>query len=159
MPEIVSKLLRCAVWSGYAVRLESTCTRNSASPQQKPLLLGQIVCLDLLLCTGFDSEHADLLNFCSDALHYCLWATDEWSQNWAKRWALLWLVTSSREIHRNSISHGKKSVVTAQNIQSNETFLTLKVSQYCKSGSTFSQASRSRPASTAADSEFESETP
>ena len=116
MPEIVSKLLRCAVWSGYAVRLESTCTRNSASPQQKPLLLGQIVCLDLLLCTGFDSEHADLLNFCSDALHYCLWATDEWSQNWAKRWALLWLVTSSREIHRNSFSHGKKSVVTAQNI-------------------------------------------
>ena len=44
-------------------------------------------------------------------------------------------------------------LVAARNIQSIETFLTLELSQYRKSGSTFPQASRLRPAATAADSE------
>ena len=39
-------------------------------------------------------------------------------------------------MEKNPSSLPKIYIVTAQNIQSNETFLTLKVSQYFKSGST-----------------------
>ena len=50
MPDIVSKLLCAAIWSRCAVWLES---------EQTPFLW-QVVDLDLLLCTGFNSEHAIL---------------------------------------------------------------------------------------------------
>ena len=49
MPEIVSKLLRAA--SEVALLFDS----NLSIP-----FLGQVVDLDLLLCTGFDLEHAVL---------------------------------------------------------------------------------------------------
>ena len=47
-PEIVSQLLLATIWSRCAVNL-------SIRP-----FLGQVVDLDLLLCTGFDLEHAVL---------------------------------------------------------------------------------------------------
>ena len=49
MPDIVSKLLRAAIWSRCAARLESEQTPFSWTGRRY---------LDLLLCTGFDSEHA-----------------------------------------------------------------------------------------------------
>ena len=49
-PDIVSKLLRAAIWSCCAVQFES---------EQTPFLW-QVVDLDLLLCTGFNLEHAAL---------------------------------------------------------------------------------------------------
>ena len=48
MPDIVSKHLIAAIGSCCAVQFES---------EQTPFL-GQVVDLDLLLCTGFNSEHA-----------------------------------------------------------------------------------------------------
>ena len=50
MPDIVSNLLRAASWRRCAVQFES---------EQTPFL-GQVVDLDLMLCTGFSSEHAVL---------------------------------------------------------------------------------------------------
>ena len=50
MPDIVSKVLRAAIWSCCVVQFEF---------EQTPFL-GQVVDLDLLLCTGFDSEHVVL---------------------------------------------------------------------------------------------------
>ena len=50
MPDIVSKLLRPP--SEVAVLFDSNLSRRP--------FLGQVVDLDLLLCTGFDSEHAVL---------------------------------------------------------------------------------------------------
>ena len=47
----------------------------------------------------------------------------------------------------------KRWLVTVRNLQSNKSFLTLKLSQYRKSDSTFPHASLSRPAATAANSE------
>ena len=49
-PDIVSKLLCASIWSCCVVLLES---------EQRPFL-GQVVDTDLLLCTGFDLEHAVL---------------------------------------------------------------------------------------------------
>ena len=73
------------------------------------------------------------------------WAIDsyseanEWLKGWAKQWALLWLVTSCCKLHWNFISHEiKNSIRHAQNLQIIKTFCTLELSQYCKSGSTFS---------------------
>ena len=49
--------------------------------------LGQVVNLDLLLCTGFNLKHA--------ALFLCLYfdsENNEWLKDWSKWWALLWSV-------------------------------------------------------------------
>ena len=108
--------------------------------------LGQIVDFDLLLCTGFDSEHADLF--------LCAIFTNrhEWSNDWAKRWTRLWLVTSPRKLHQNFISRENKFVVTARNLQSMKTFLTLELSQHPESGSTFSSSQPVAAAETATES-------
>ena len=49
-PGIVSELLHSSIWSSCAVQFES----------EQCLFLGQVVYTDLLLCTGFDLEHAVL---------------------------------------------------------------------------------------------------
>ena len=61
---IIFKLLRTDIRSGSAFRLES----NQPTP-----LMGQVVNLELLLCTGFDAEHADLFQVFTlfSALYYC----------------------------------------------------------------------------------------
>ena len=65
---------------------------------------------------------------------------DDWTK--PRRWAWLWSVTSSqRQFHRKFLfTRTKKSVVTARNLQSIKTFLILELSQYRKSGSTFSSS-------------------
>ena len=65
---------------------------------------------------------------------------NEWSKDWAKRRARLWSVTTSRQFHQKFHFTWKTkgdSSVTAQNLQTIKTFLTLELSQYRKSRSTF----------------------
>ena len=107
--------------------------------------LRQVVNLDLLLCRiRFGTcDFAPMSYFYSE--------TNDSSQDWAKRWALLWSATTSRWFHRNfHFTLKKKWVVAARYLQSIKTFLAVELSQYRKSGSTFSS---SEPAATAADSE------
>ena len=73
--------------------------------------------------------------------------TNKWLKDWAKQ-AQLWSITSSGETYQKisfRIPYWKKkserkSVVTAHNLQGIKTFWTLKLSQYRKSGSTFSSS-------------------
>ena len=63
--------------------------------------------------------------------------TNQRSKDWAKRCALLWSATTSRLRITSKISSQfkKKWLVAAQYLQSIKIFLTLELSQYCKSGS------------------------
>ena len=80
--------------------------------------LGQVVNIDLLLCTGFDSEHAVFV-----PVSYFYSETNYWSNYWAKQWVLLWSATTSRQFHRKlHFSCKKKVLVAARNVQSIKTF-------------------------------------
>ena len=57
---------------------------------------------------------------------------------WAEKCVRLWWVTTSRWFYRKfHFTWEKKWLVTARNLQSIKTFVTLGLSQYSKSGSTF----------------------
>ena len=135
MPDIVSKLLSATIWSCCAVWFKS---------EQMPFP-GQVVDLDLLLCTGFDSEHAVL--FLCHIFTQRPMNDRKIERSDGRGFGRQQLPADS---NGHSISNEKKSVVTAQYLQSIKTFLTLELSRYRKSGSTFSS---SEPAATAADSE------
>ena len=95
--------------------------------------LGQVVNLHLLLCTGFDSEQL----FCSYVIFLlsdeCMIARSSKAMG-----AALICKNFSSIPSKISFHIKKKSVVTAQYLQSIKTFLILEVSQYRKSGSTLS---------------------
>ena len=101
--------------------------------------LWQVLDTDLLLCTVFDLEHAVKL-FCSYVIYLL---RDEWMIErscLAKQWVWPWLATTSRWIYGIFISHEKKWLVAALNLQrikSNKDLLALELSRYCKSGSMF----------------------
>ena len=107
--------------------------------------LGQVVNLDLLLCTGFDELHAELF----PCLFFHL-EINEWSKDWEKRWVLLLLVTSSWEIHRNSNSTKEQNpssmpkIYKALKLFDAWTKLVLPLSWYHKSDSTFLQRACSK---------------
>ena len=136
IPEIVSKLLSAAVWSRCV--FDSNLSRHP--------FLGQVVDLDLLLsmlCAGFDSEHADLfLCYIFTQRSMNDRRLSEAKTPGVLRWVhrrRLWSATTFRQFHRKVQSHEyKKWLVTARNLQSIKTFLTVERSQYRKSGSTFS---------------------
>ena len=107
--------------------------------------LGQVVDLDLLLCTGFNLEHAVL--FLCHIFTQRPMNDRKIERSDGRGFGRQQLPADS---NGHSISNEKKSVVTAQYLQSIKTFLTLELSRYRKSGSTFSS---SEPAATAADSE------
>ena len=96
--------------------------------------LGQVFDLDLLLCTGFNSENADLFQ--------CPFSTqrpinDRKIEQSKEQWALLWFAYKFSQTP-SKISFHINSVVTAQNLQRIQTFF--KLNQYCKSGGTFSSS-------------------
>ena len=63
--------------------------------------LGQVVSLDLLLCTGFNQEPA-VLFLCSYALFVLRdQSLIERLSNWAKLCVLLWSVSTSCQFHQN----------------------------------------------------------
>ena len=81
--------------------------------------LGQVVNFDLLLCTGFDSEH--------EALFLChIFTQRPMADRKIER-------SEGRGIVRNKFSP-IPSRISARNLQSIKTFLTLELSQYRKSG-------------------------
>ena len=98
--------------------------------------LREVINLDLLLCTGLKSEYAVLFlchMFTQRPMNDC---KIEWSDGrcfgWQQRLA------NSIE---NFISHEKRGdIVAAWYLQSIKTFLTVELSQYSKSGSTFSSS-------------------
>ena len=98
-------------------------------------LLGQVVDLDLLPCTGFDSEHAVL--FLGHSFTQRPMNDRKTERSDGRGFGRQQLPADS---NGHSISNEKKSVVTAQYLQSIKTFLTLELSRYRKSGSTFSSS-------------------
>ena len=85
MPDIVSKLLRVAIWRSCAFLLESEQTPFSRignwfrSPES---------------CSA--ASHMFQFGTCRFIpMPYIYTQTKEWSKDWAKRWALLWSVTRS----------------------------------------------------------------
>ena len=86
--------------------------------------LRQVVDLDVLLCTGFNLEHAVLF-------------LDQWLiKDWAKQWVLLCSAIPSKI----SFYMKKLWLIVAGNLQSIKTLLTLELSRYHKSGSTLSSS-------------------
>ena len=62
--------------------------------------------LDLLLCTGFDSEHAALflcLIFTHKPMYDC--KIERSNEQWLRGFGLYYSAANSGEIHRNSIAH------------------------------------------------------
>ena len=70
--------------------------------------LGQVVDLDLLLCTGFYLEHA--------VLFLCHIFTRRPMQDWAERCVLLWSATTSGRFHGNFISQWKQNLSSRPDI-------------------------------------------
>ena len=95
--------------------------------------LGQVVDLNVLLCTGFNSEHADLL-LCPIFTQRSM-NDRQIEQSNGQNFDQQQVLTNCREI---LIPYEKKWLVTAWNLQIIKTLLTLELSQYFKSGNTFS---------------------
>ena len=117
----------CAPPSEVAVLFDSNLSRRP--------FLGQVVDLDLLLCTGFDSEHVVL--FLCHIFTQRPMNDRKIERSDGRGFGRQQLPADS---NGHSISNEKKSVVTAQYLQSIKTFLTLELSRYRKSGSTFSSS-------------------
>ena len=97
--------------------------------------LRQVVDLDLLLCTGFDLEHAVL--FLCHIFTQRPMNDRKIERSDGRGFGRQQLPADS---NGHSISNEKKSVVTARYLQSIKTFLTIELSQYRKSGSMFSSS-------------------
>ena len=126
IPDIVSKLLRAAMWSRCDVWFGFEQTPFPRTGRWlRPAALHRI----RFGTFGFDpmSCFVPMLYFYSE--------TNEWSQDWAKRWELLCSATTSSWFHRK-----KKWFVAARYLQSIKTLLTVKQSQYRKSDGTFSSS-------------------
>ena len=115
MPHIVSKLV--------VPTTISSCSAVWSEPEQTPFY--QPGRLDLLLCTRFHSELA--------VLFLCPILTESHSET--NKWVMLWLVTTSCQLHQ-------KFHFTWKTISFHCPKLTLELSQYSKSGSTFSSSER-----------------
>ena len=126
--DIVSKLMHAAIWSLWLFYLNLS---------RRPFLRQVIASdLDLLLCTGFNSEHVVLFLF--HILTQKPITVRKIEQNNGRCFGLQQVLANSIEVF---ISHIKKKwLVAAQNIQSIKTLLTVELSPYCKSGSMFSSS-------------------
>ena len=101
-----------------------------------PPFPGHVVNLDLLFCTGFDSEQAVL--FLCHIFTQRPMTDRKIERSDGRGFGRQQLLANSIEIF---ISHEKKKwLVAARNLQSIKTLLTLELSQYRKSGSMFSSS-------------------
>ena len=124
MPDIMSKLLCAAIWSWCVVWFES---EQTPFPRTGSRLRSAAL-------------HRILFGTCCFVpMSYFYSGTNEWSQDWVKLCCF-----GQQQLLANSIGisfpNEKNSVVTAWYLQSIKTFLTVKLSQYSKSGSTFSSS-------------------
>ena len=133
MPDIVSKLLRAAIWSRCTVRFESEH------------FLGHSSSSIWIWCFAQDSIWN--MRFCS---YVTFLLRDQWMIKRLSKETGAALVGNNISPIPLKISFRmkKKLLVAARNLKSIETFLTLELSQYRKSSCKLSQ---SRPAATAAD--------
>ena len=117
--DIVFKLLHAAIF-------DSNLSRHP--------FLGQVVHLDLLLCRGFDSKHADLFPCCTQ------------KPKMIKRFSK---AMSTDLVRNNFCQFYRKWLVTARNLWSLsiKTFLAIKLCQYYKSGSIFSSSKQAAASS------------
>ena len=137
-PDIVSKLLHATIWSSCAVQFESEQTPIPWTGRR--LRSAALHRIQFKTC-GFVP------------MSYFYSETNEWLQDWAQQWVLLWSATTSSQFHRNhwiSLPMKKKlsSLPRANIYKELKTFLTVELSQYCKSGSTFSS---SKPVTASSD--------
>ena len=132
----------CAPPSEVAVLFDSNLSRRP--------FLGQVVDLDLLLCTGFDLEHAVL--FLCHIFTQRRMNDRKIEQSDGCCFGLQQLLANSNYSIEYFISNEKQIRHHCPIYTKHLTFLTLKLSQYSKSGSTFSSSEPVRPAATAADS-------
>ena len=119
-PDIVSNILRATIWSCCAVQFESEQTPFPRT------------------CRRFRS--AANMMFCS---HIIFLPRDQWlTERLSEAMGCIGCCFGRQQLLSYSIeifiSHEKKWLVAAQNLQSIETLLTLVLSQYRKSGSMFS---------------------
>ena len=119
--DIVSKLLRAAIWSLRTVWLES---EQSPFPRTGCGLRSAALLANLhriQLGTRCFVPMSDLLRVSE---------TNEWLQDWAKRWVQLWFAITSLQFHQNFHFTWKKMwLVAALYLQCSKTFLTVELSQ------------------------------
>ena len=121
----------CAPPSEVAVLFDSNLSRRP--------FLRQVVDLDLLLCTGFDLEPAVL--FLYHIFTQVPMNDSKIERSNGRCFGRQQLLVDSIGISFPiKFPRKKKSVVTARYLQSIEFFLTVELSQYSKSGSTFSSS-------------------
>ena len=87
----ISWLSNIALFHMLQIWLQTLVAIDSDSCQTK--FPGQSVQLDLLLCTGFESKHADLF------LCHIHPETNKQLNNWGKWWVLICSATTSRQFH------------------------------------------------------------
>ena len=136
-PDVISKLLRAAIWTHCVVQFES---------EQTPF--PQTGCWFKFRPAALHRIRFGTYRFVSMSYFYS--ETNKWWKDWANRWAQPCLATTSNSIEI-SFHIKKKWLVAARNLISMKTLLILELSQYRKSGSMFPQASWLGPAATAAD--------
>ena len=122
MPDIISKLLRAAIWSRCAVQFKS---EQSPFPWTSRRL--RSAALQWQVCTGFDLEHAVLFLchiFTQSPINDCKIERSD-----GRCFDRQQLLAHSMEI---SFPMKKNSFVTARYLQSIKTFLTVKLSQHHK---------------------------
>ena len=139
MPDIVSKLLRTAIWSSCAVQLESEHCEQTPFPRTGHQLRSAALHRILFWTWGFDP------------ISYFYSETNEWLQDWAKWWATLGVASVCNNflpIQSKISFHMKKVITAALHLESIKTFLTFELSQYCKSSST---CSSSKPVEASSD--------
>ena len=140
MPDIISKILRAAIWSRCAVRFES---------EQTPFpLAGRRLRSAALHRIWFGT-------CCFVPMSYFYSETNEWLQDWAKRQALLWSALTRQQLLADSIkifiSHEKKSDSLRPDIyKALKPFWLSNWVSIARVVAHFPQASWSRPAATAA---------
>ena len=137
IPDVISKLLRAAMWSSCAVRFES---EQMPFPQAgHPLRSATLHKIQFWIC-GFVP------------MSYFYSETNEWSKDWAKLRVLLWSATTSRQFNKKIyLTWQKKWFVTIRYLQSNKTFWLLKWDSITRVVARFLHASLLLPAATAAD--------
>ena len=126
--------LRLTSFSSFCAPPSEVAALFNSNLSRRPFL-GQVVDTDLLLCTGFDSEHVVL--FLCHIFTQRPMNDRKIERSDGRGFGRQQLPADS---NGHSISNEKKSVVTARYLQSIKTFLTIELSQYRKSGSMFSSS-------------------
>ena len=132
------QVLRAAIWSRCAVRFESEQRTFSRAGCR-------------LWCAALHRIRSRTWGFVPMLYSYS--ETRDWSKDWAKRSARHWLAETSSILSKIHFTRKKKWLVAARNLQIIKPFRLSNWVSIARAVACFPQASRSRSAATAADSE------